>query len=312
MIDPELVPFLEAWFGKWSQVRPGATPQERRAYLEALSAEFRLDPVPDVDPSRQYMVATDFGDVRVRVFRWRSDEPQACLVYMHGGGWVQGSPETHWDVAAGIAGSNRQTVLSIDYALAPENPFPAAINQCRAVVEWAFDNAAEVNIDPTRIAIGGDSAGGNLAAAVALALRDTRRRLKGQLLIYPVTDFALDRPSMKENGNGPGLLITSLIGMYDAYCPSTDDRRNPLAAPLLTADHAGLPPAFVAVGEYDPLRDCGLAYAEALAAAGVPVTLDRGEGMTHGYLRAMAYSKSARERFGAMCRWLEGINGLPQ
>jgi acetyl esterase len=195
-------------------------------------------------------------------------------------------------------------VISVDYAKAPERPFPAAVDDVRAVVGWVFDEAASLGLRPDAVAIGGDSAGANLAAAMTLVFRGTPRRLQAQLLVYPACDFDMDRPSYRENAAGPIVTTASMPAVNAMYCPNPADLRHPLAAPLLADDHAGLPPCYIAVAEHDPLRDSGLAYAEALRAAGVPVELDRGTGLIHGYLRAMHYCADARASFARMCRWL--------
>jgi acetyl esterase len=303
VIDRELEPYLAMWTKAWADVPDDAPVATRRARLERLAQAAR-QPLPDGIESVVAHIPAGARPVRVRMFRPTSGPPAPALIYMHGGGWIQGSPETHDAITAGIAGANRQTVISVDYALAPEHPFPAAVEDCRAVVEWVFASAGPLNIRPGAIAIGGDSAGGNLAAAMTLIFRSTPLRFSGQLLFYPPVDFAFDRPSFVENADGPIITAASIPGVMTMYLPNPVDRTNPLAAPLLAKDHAGLPPAFIAVAEHDPLRDEGLAYAERLSAAGVPVELHEGPGLIHGYLRAMSYATAVRSAFGAACAWL--------
>jgi acetyl esterase len=309
MIDRELEPYLAMWSQAWSDVPADAPVATRRAKLEQL-ADVARQPLPTGIESVVTHVGNGERPVRVRIFRPISGQASAGLIYMHGGGWMQGSPETHDAIAAGIAGANRQAVISVDYSLAPEHPFPAAVEDCRAVVEWVFANARALNIRPSAIAIGGDSAGGNLAAAMTLAFRGKPQRFAGQLLFYPPVDFAFDRPSVSENANGPIITAASLPGVMKMYLPNPADRTNPLAAPLLAPDHAGLPPAFIAIAKHDPLRDEGREYAEKLAAAGVPVELHAGEGMIHGYLRAMSDSSAVRAAFGAACEWLRRLQDV--
>ncbi|MEQ8349560.1 MAG: alpha/beta hydrolase [Sneathiellaceae bacterium] len=308
MLDPELTPFLEAWDAGWTRIAADATPAERRAFFEVLAREMRLDTPPEVETDAEHWIDSPAGPVRVRLFRHRDGGSQPALIYMHGGAWMQGSPETHWDITARIAAWNCQTVVSIDYAKAPEHRFPAAVEQCAATVRWCFAEAGALGIDPARIAVGGDSAGGNLAAAMTLKFRDSDCPLSAQLLIYPAVEFAHDRPSYRENADGPLIKTAGMDAVAAMYCPDPATRRDPLAAPLLAGDHARLPPAFVAVAEHDPLRDDGIAYAEALANAGVPVLLDRGTGLIHGYLRAMAYCAASRDGLAAMCGWLRQRN----
>lgn len=305
MINPEIHPFLDRWDQEWSTLKADATPADRRAHFEVIAKSMRLDTPEGVNTDAEHWIDSTAGKVRVRVFRHDSDGVQPCLIYMHGGGFMQGSPETHWDITSRLAAWNQQTVISVDYAKAPEHPFPAAVDQVEAVVRWAHANAADLGIDPDRIAIGGDSAGGNLAAAIALVVRD-EIPLSGQLLIYPACDYDRTRPSYLENPNGP---IVIPDGKTEAmYCPDPDERTSPRVAPLLAKSHAGLPPAFVSVAEHDPLRDSGVAYAEAMSAAGVPVTLDMGKGLIHGYLRAMDYCADSMTTLKTMAAWLSEIN----
>ncbi len=311
MIDPGLLPFIDIWNQKWSRAAVDATPRDRRELGEAIGRELRMPTPPDIDADSVHWVDSPADRVRLRVFRHRAGGAQPALIYMHGGAWVQGSPETHWDITARIAAWNRQTVLSVDYAKSPEHPFPAALEQCMAVVDWTFENAAALGIDPQRIAIGGDSAGGNLAAAVALKSRDSDRRLQAQLLIYPPTAFVRDRPSYAENADGPIIRVADMARIDAMYCPDPKDFRHPLAAPLLATDHSRLPPAYVAVAEHDPLRDDGIAYAEALRRGRVPVELDRGEGLIHGYLRAIGYCDACGAALERMCAWLARQERLP-
>lgn len=304
MLDPELEPFLARWDGEWATLKTGATPADRRAHFEIVARNMALSAPDDVDASTVHTIDSNAGPVRVRVSRHRDGGVQPALIYMHGGAWMQGSPETHADITSRIASWNRQTVISIDYALAPEEPFPAAVTQCSAVVEWAFAEAGALGLDPRRIAIGGDSAGANLAAALTLVFRDAPEKLLAQVLVYPACDFDMSRPSYAENANGPLLKVAGMDHVNAMYCPNAADRDNPLVQPLLAASHAGLPPAFVAVAGHDPLRDSGIAYAEALRKSGVPVVLDQSPGLIHGYLRAMDYCAASRAALHRIADWL--------
>jgi acetyl esterase len=306
MINPELQPFLADWSRLWAELPQPAGPAQRRAHFETVALRMR-QPTPDgirTDEERRIEVPGSGRSVRVRIFRPAGAAPRPALIYMHGGAWMQGSPETHWDITARIAAACDQVVISVDYALAPEHPFPAAVNDCQAVVRWCFARAGELGVRADSIAVGGDSAGGNLAAAQTLLFRGSDIRLKAQLLIYPGVEFRLDRPSHIANANGPIISVASMPAVDAAYCPNPDDMRNPLAAPLLASSHAGLPPAFVAVAEHDPLRDGGKAYAQALRESGGVVELDEGPGLIHGYLRAMAYCADSRRALERMCSWL--------
>lgn len=308
-INPGILGFLEVWDGKWATLAPNATPADRRGRFEEIARDMRLPTPEGVETDQQHLVASPAGPVWVRLFRHLGTRPQPVLIYMHGGGWMQGSPETHWDITARIAAWCRQTVVSVDYALAPEHPFPAAFEQCVAVVRWVHDRAAELGFDRARVAIGGDSAGGNLAAATALKCREVGLPLNAQLLIYPACDFDRTRQSYVENAEGPLLRVAGMAATNALYCADPDRLRSyPFIAPLQAASHAGLPRAYVAVAQYDPLRDSGLAYADALEAAGVPVVRDRGEGLIHGYLRAMEHCPESVASLERMCAWLREAN----
>lgn len=310
MIHPDIHLFLKDWETAWASLPAGAGPADRRAHFEVVAERMR-EPHPEGITTQEHWVdVPDLGSpVRVRVFRPETaTEPVPALIYMHGGAWMQGSPETHWDITAGIAAANQQMVISVDYALAPEEPYPRALQQTVAVVHWAFEHAKALGIRPDAIAIGGDSAGANLAAAATLILRGTPHAPRAQLLVYPAVDFTLDRPSHRENANGPVINVASMPTVNAMYCPDLSLHNSPGVSPLRAESHAGLPPAFIAVAEHDPLRDEGLAYAQLLLDAGVPVQLDTGQGLIHGYLRAKMYCADAQARFDAMGRWLKSNN----
>ena len=305
MINPELSPFLAVWAEKWSRVPQEASPADRRAAFEVIAQEMRLPTPKGVSADEIHWIDSSAGPVRLRVFRPQGGGNGAALIYLHGGAWMQGSPETHWDITARLAAWTGAAVFSVDYAKAPERPFPAAFEQVRAVALWLA--AKGQGVDPARIAIGGDSAGGNLAAAVALDLRGVMA-FAAQLLIYPACDFDPNRPSYAENPDGPIIAVKGMDFVNRSYCPDTALLgSDPRVAPLVAASHAGLPPTYVAVAQHDPLRDSGIAYADALRAAGVPVMLDPGEGLIHGYLRAMDHCAASRDRLVAMAAWLKGV-----
>ena len=305
MINPDILKFLDVWEGKWSGMAPDATGADRRMRFEAIARDMRL-PTPDgVETDEEHWIDSDGGPVRVRIFRSDKQGVQPALIYMHGGGWMQGSPETHWDITARLADWVGMTVISVDYALAPEHPYPAAFQQCCAVLKWAHDTAADLGIDASRIAVGGDSAGGNLGAALAIWARDTTLPVAAQLLIYPACDFDRSRPSYEENAEGPLLKVAGMAQTNAWYCPNPEAlKSDPFVAPLAAISHAGLAPAFVAVAQYDPLRDSGRAYADALRDAGVAVTSDAGKGLIHGYMRSMEYCPDAETKLRQMAEWL--------
>lgn len=206
------------------------------------------------------------------------------LVYFHGGGWVIGDLDTHDVLCRSLAAGAGCAVLSVDYRLAPEQPFPAAVDDCLAALHYAVDQADALGVDAARIAVGGDSAGGNLAAAACLAQRDAGGPLPVfQLLIYPATDMRAVAPSHTVNGQGY-LLTADSVAYYGGHYMGAADRSDWRASPLLADSHAGLPPALVLTAGFDPLRDEGRQYADALSAAGVPAQYVCFERQIHGFI----------------------------
>ena len=305
MLNPQITAFMDRWTAEWSSLQ-GSTPQDRRAHFETVAVNMALPRPEDVDQSQEHWIDSAAGRIRVRVFRHTSGGTQDCLIYSHGGAFMQGSPETHADITARFASWNRQTVISLDYALCP---VPAAFDQVCDVARWCRDQAGELGIDPDRIVIGGDSAGGNLAAAVALAMKDFG--FLGQLLIYPCTEFDTTRPSMIANAEAPLLQTKGMSAVNRMYVGGEANEHllstDPRVAPYVAADHSGLAPAFVAVAENDPLYDSGVIYAEKLRAAGVPTELDLGDGLIHGYLRAMEYCDDSRAKLQKMAAWMAAL-----
>ena len=220
--------------------------------------------------------------------------PSPLLVYFHGGGWVVGSPATHDPACRLLADQARVRVLSVDYRKAPEHRFPAGVEDASAAFLWAVEHAAELGADPDAIAVGGDSAGGNLAAVVSRRARDAGGPLPAfQLLIYPATDFSRPRrPSHAEFGSDYLLTIERMDWFEDQYVPDAGDKHHPDASPLLAGDLSGLPPAHIATAVADPLRDEGEEYAAMLRASGVPATVQRHPHL-HGFFSITA-SPSAR------------------
>jgi acetyl esterase len=223
--------------------------------------------------------------------------PHPLLVYYHGGGFTYGDLETHDGVCRILCRHAGAHVLAIDYRLAPEHPFPAAVEDARTALRWAYDNAAALGADPQRVGVGGDSAGGNLAAVVSqLASRDGGPAPALQLLIYPATDFSRRRRSRELFGEG-FLLTNSEMDWFETNYLGAErtHARDPRASPLLAEDLSGLAPAYVVTAAFDPLRDEGEEYAEALRAAGTPVTVRRFPGFIHAFIAGAGVSRNARE-----------------
>jgi acetyl esterase len=229
------------------------------------------------------------GPLTVRVYRPADhrpggDRPLPALVYFFGGGWSLGTLDACDDVCRRLANGAGCVTVSVGYRLAPEHKFPAAVEDCYAAVAWAAANAGELGADPSRVAVGGDSSGGNLAAAVALlARRRGGPALVHQLLVYPNTDYQADTPSMREMNDEYFFNPQAVRWYWDLYLASAADGANPLASPLREPDLSGLPPATVICAEFDPLRDEAERYAGRLSQAGVPAEVTRYDGMVHGF-----------------------------
>ncbi|NEU56190.1 alpha/beta hydrolase [Halorussus sp. MSC15.2] len=257
-------------------------PAEARTLFEELRSGDSSESVGDVTDRT---IPGPGGDLPIRVYSPDGERPHPVLVYFHGGGWVVGSIDTHDSVCRHLTNAADCAVVSVDYRLAPEHPFPAPTEDAVAAVEWVAENGAEIGVDADRLAVGGDSAGGNLAAVAALVARDRGGPdIDRQVLIYPATSARDDWPSVAENDEGYLLTRSEMEWFGDQFFESPLDARNPYAFPLQACDHGGLPPATVVTAGFDPLRDEGQAYADALADAGVDVTVRNYEGMIHGFV----------------------------
>ncbi len=275
-------------------------PQAARAAMKLSIFRTNDEPIGAVEDKS---FAGPAGAVGVRVYTPVSVRAPLLpgLVFFHGGGFVLGDLETHDGLCRSLANESGCRVVSVDYRLAPEHPFPAAVEDCAAAVDWVAANAAALGIDAARLAVGGDSAGGNLATVVAiLAKRKGGPKLGFQLLIYPVTQLGgPETPSMRENAKGYFLEKGSMDWFTRLYCPDVSHRTDPRLSPLLATDLAGLPPAYVVTAGFDPLRDEGRAYSDKLDAAGVPVTYVNYPGMVHGFFSMRALIPKAREAVAA-------------
>jgi acetyl esterase len=281
-----------------------AEPAEARAQRRAEAAIVAERPTIPMARVEQVEIPGPAGTLAARrcVPHAPVDKPLPMLVYFHGGGWVIGDLETHDSPCRFLAANAGVQVLAVDYRLAPEHPFPAAAEDAFAAFAWARDNATRFGIEPDRIAVGGDSAGGNLAAVAALAARDESGPMPAmQLLIYPVTETGRELPSRRTFAEGFLLTRRDMAYYEDRYLPPGTDRNDPRVSVLQADDLAGLPPAYVATAGFDPLRDEGDAYAERLREAGVPVTLHRHPGLVHTFINLTAICPSARAAMLQAC-----------
>ena len=290
-LDPQVQEVLQQLEGSGFPGITEGTPEEcRQRILQLTQAGESGEDVAEV---RDLTLSTPDGPIAARIYIPQRDTPLPVVVYFHGGGWVIGSIETHDAPCRELANRSGTIVVSVEYRMAPEHPFPAAPEDCYAATSWVAEHASEFGGDPARMAVAGDSAGGNLAAVVALMAREQGGPpLRFQLLIYPAVDARMGYPSIDENGTGYFLTKADMHWFYGHYGADPSDWR---ASPLLAADHSGLPPALVLTAEYDPLRDEGEAYARKLEEAGVPVTLRRYDGQIHGFTIMTAAVDRARE-----------------
>ena len=280
-VDANLAAMLDAMAGADPVELSDMSVDEARSMMGMLAlVDGEPEPVAEVTDR---VVPGPGGDIPVRVYRGPAgDEPLGILVWYHGGGWVIGDLDSADTTARKLAGRAGIVVVSVDYRLAPEHPFPAGPDDCWAVLEWVVAHGTELGGDPTRLAIGGDSAGGNLSAVTAVAARDAGIALRHQLLVYPATDLTLSSPSITTNGEGYLLTGKAMKWFGDHYLQGQDPT-DPKVSPAYTPDLAGVAPATVYTAEFDPLRDEGNAYAEQLAGADVPTELICWPGMIHGF-----------------------------
>ncbi|MGD9892048.1 MAG: alpha/beta hydrolase [Dehalococcoidia bacterium] len=280
-LDPQVKALLDQMAEAGAPPFESLSPEQARemiVQMRELAGE--PEPVAKVEDSQ---IPTPDGPIAVRIYTPEGTGPFPILVYFHGGGWVIGAIDTIDAPCRALANRAGCVVVSVDYRLAPEHKFPAAPEDCYAATRYVAENAAAYNADPQRLAIGGDSAGGNLAAAVALMARDRGGPpIAFQLLIYPVTDHTFDTTSYQDNADGYLLTKNGMVWFWDHYLTSAEDGHDQYASPLRALSLKDLPPAFVQTCEFDPLRDEGEAYANRLREEGVQVESKRYDGLIHG------------------------------
>lgn len=280
-LDPQIAAIIEQLDRGFPPVHEMSGAQARALIRSRMVPPAQPEPIAEV---ADRSVEGQGGPIPVRVYRPEATGPLPLVVYAHGGGFVFCDLDSHDGLCRNIANLVPAVVVSVDYRLAPEHPWPAAAEDVYAVTCWAHDNAAALGADPGRLVVGGDSAGGNLAAVTTVISRDRGGPTPAaQLLLYPVIAADFDTESYRLFGQGYYNPTPALRWYWDCYVPAAEDRAHPYAAPL-NADLRGLPPAVVVVAGHDPLRDEGLAFGAALEAAGVPTVQLRYEGGIHGFM----------------------------
>jgi acetyl esterase len=305
--DPEIVPFIESFEEAFASTPPHLMKAGNfRKRVDELGARSR-PPLPDQIKATDLAIPTRFGEIGARLYSPTDVASNRCLIYMHGGGWTVGSIDTHDPICAQIAAKTPCSVLSLNYSLSPEFPFPRALMEVLDATAWLGSKSANLEIDADHISIGGDSCGGNLATAACLYLRDHSDSpvpFRCQILAYPILDTNFDTRSYCENQTTPFLYSDLCKWFWNNYLGNPKDWDDGYAVPMKASSLAGLPPAYISVAEFDPLRDEGIAYAERLRAGGNEAVLSYIHRQIHGFLRLRAISSVAEIEFDRMCEFL--------
>ena len=312
VLDPDAAAVFKAFQEAGRPPYETLTPAEARAFYLQGRVVTNPEP-PELKSAKPLAIPSPAGAIPARIYtptKLRQRGGLApCLVFFHGGGWVIGDLDSHDVVCRKLAHEGELIVISVDYRLAPEHKFPAAVDDAIVATKWIADNARQLGIDAGRLMVGGDSAGGNLAAVVALAARDGNGpKIAGQVLIYPATDFSMKHPSHSEPETSILLTHTVIKWFRDHYLNGLADGQDWRASPALAKTLAGLPPAYVLTAGADPLRDEGDEYAARLKDAGVSVTYKNFPGQFHGFFTMGKLLRQANVAASEIAAWLKALN----
>lgn len=304
-LDPEVAEYL-----KLVRSRPPVhflSIDELRVDIVKATAHYKLEPLENIEDRN---IQGPAGNVPIRIYTPKGEGPFPLVVFYHGGGWCIGSMDSHNSICASVANRTPAVVISVDYRLAPEHRFPAAVEDCFAALEYAQRNATTLNADPKRLVVMGDSAGGNLAAAVSLkSKREGGPEIAFQVLAYPSADISnLDIESCRLFGKGYDLDREEIEMFRSLYLPDENDWKNPYASPALAKDLRGLPPTLLITAEFDPLKDDGKAFADKLKRSGVPVKYYCCKGVIHGFLSFAAFH-AAQKTLDEIADAIRGAGG---
>jgi len=306
-LDPTARAVIDSMAAVFPPIDPTVDGREMRRRVEeaagkAMAPAAEPEPVGEV---RDTTVPGPADDLAVRIYRpARGERGLPTVVFFHGGGFVLCDLDSHDNICRAICNAAPAVIVAVNYRRAPEDRYPAAVDDCYAIADWAVEHAHELGGDPSRVVVAGDSAGGNLAAAVALMARDRSLPLAGQALVYPMLDRRGDAPSHSGLGEQLNLTHEEVMYYWDQYLGEASGEE-PYASPSFAPDLSGVAPAYVATAEYDPLRDEGEAYADALAEAGVRVVRRRYAGMIHSFFTMLTVFPAAqqlRDEIGAFVR----------
>lgn len=296
MLHPKIKEFQEILAQNPAKPQWESTPAEVRASASAKWKSEYLGSADSVARVEYRYISSTTAELPIKIYTPIGVGPFPGVVIFHGGGWVAGNIEINGVQHQQLAHDSRSVVIAVNYQKAPEHRFPVPFDDCYATLEWVFENSSELNINQEEIGVAGDSAGGNLAAAVALKARDEKGpKIAFQILIYPAVDYKFDYPSMIENATGYSLTTQGMKWYWDQYMESESDLDNPYFRPMAASDLSGLPPTLTITAELDPLRDEGEIFAARLQEAGVKSVLKRYDCLIHGFMLMQGFLPEARQ-----------------